>query len=59
MIPQFSWAAPTTAAVTFACTGLGYAAAVQFTWQETACSHYMGLLELYRAGQLVYHTPGR
>lgn len=59
LIPQLTWAAPTTAAVSFSCTGLGYVSAIQITWQENACSHYQGLLELYRTGQLVYHAPGR
>jgi hypothetical protein len=59
LVPQFSWAADNAAAVPFTCTGLGYASPVDLAGHEATCSHYLGLLELYRAGQLEYHAPGR
>jgi hypothetical protein len=59
LIPQFSWAAEDAAAVPSTCTGLGYAGSGDLAGHEAACSHYFDLLELYRAGQLEYHAPGR
>ena len=59
LIPQLSWAADNPTAASFTCTRLGYAGTVVLAGHEAACSHYFDLLELYRAGELEYHAPGR
>lgn len=59
LIPQLSWAAENADAVPVTCTGLGYSGTVDLAGYEATCSHYFDLLELYRAGQLEYHAPGR
>jgi hypothetical protein len=59
LIPEFAWASGKAAAVPATCTGLGYAGTGDLAGHEATCSHYFDLLELYRAGQLEYHAPGR
>jgi hypothetical protein len=59
LIPQFSWAADTQAGAPLTCTGLGFGATEDTARWEAACSHYADLLELFRAGQLEFHAPGR
>ena len=59
LIPQFSWAADNPAAVPFTGTGLGYVGTAGLAGHEASCSNYFDLIELYRAGKLEYHAPGR